>query len=112
MRQKKDKAKELTRKATDNMKKSKHFHTDDMETVNYNSDIEPDNLSTVNYNSDIKIDDVPDAETIDYNTTTNRNSVAQQQAKRIIKKYRNLKRKAAIQNNIPQKIKIPNNKED
>ena len=112
MRQKKDKAKELTRKAIDNMKKSKHFHTDDMETVNYNSDIEPDNLSTVNYNSDIEIDDVPDAETIDYNTTTNRNSVAQQQAKRIIKKYRNLKRKAAFQNNIPQKIKIPNNKED
>ena len=61
-----------------------------METVNYNSDIEPDNLSTVNYNSDVEIDDVSDAETIDYNTTTNKNSVVQQQAKRIIKKYRNL----------------------
>ena len=48
-----------------------------METVNYNSDIEPDNLSTVNYNSDVEIDDVSDAETIDYNTTTNKNSAAQ-----------------------------------
>ena len=61
-----------------------------METVNYNSDIGPDGLSNVNDNSDVEIDDVSDAETIDYNTTTNKNSVVQQQAKRIIKKYRNL----------------------
>ena len=81
--------------------KSKHLQTDDMETVNYNSDIEPDNLSNANFNSNVEIDEVSDAETIDYNTTTNKNSVVQQQAKRIIKKYRNLKRKAAIQNNIP-----------
>ena len=87
------------------MKKSKHLQTDDMETVNYNSDIEPDNLSTVNCNSDDEIDDVSNAETIDYNTKTNKNSVAQQQTKRIIKKYRNLKRKTAIQNNIQKKKK-------
>ena len=52
-----------------------------MEMVNYISDIEPDNLSTVNYNSDVEIDDVSDAKTTDYNTATNKNSVAQQQAK-------------------------------
>ena len=72
-----------------------------MEMVNYISDIEPDNLSTVNYNSDVEIDDVSGAETTDYSTTTNKNSVAQQQTKRKIKKYRNLKRKTAFQNNIP-----------
>ena len=70
-------------------------------TVNYNSVIEPDDLSTVNYKSDVEIDDVSDAETIGYNATTNKNSAVQQKAKRIIKKYRNLKRKADIQNNIP-----------
>ena len=85
------------------MNKSKHLQTDDMETVNDNSDIERDDSSTINYNSDVKIDDVSDAKTIEYNTTTNKNSVAQQQANRMIKKYRNLKRKAAIQNNIPKK---------
>ena len=93
------------------MKKSKYLQADDMEMVNYNSDIEPD-LSTVNYKSDVEIDDASDAETTDYNTTTNKNSVALQQAKRIRKKYRNLKRKAAIRKNIPQKIKIPNNNDD
>ena len=76
-----------------------------METVNYNSDIEPDNLSTINYNSDVEVDDVSDVETIDYSTTTNTNTVAQQQAKRIIKKYSNLKRKAATQNKYPQNNK-------
>ena len=93
------------------MKKSKYLQADDMEMVNYNSGIEPD-LSTVNYKSDLEIDDASDAETIDYTTTTNKNSVALQQAKRIRKKYRNLKRKAAIQNNIPKKIKRPNNNDD
>lgn len=103
IRQKNDKTKELPKKATDNMKKSKHLQTDDMETVTYNSDIELDNLSTANHNSDVEIDDVSDAETTDYDTKIDKNSVAQQQAERIIKKYRNLKRKATIQNNIAKK---------
>ena len=60
------------------MKKSKHLQTDDMKAINYNNDIEPDDLSTVNYNSDVEIDDVLDAETSEYNTTTNKNSAAQQ----------------------------------
>ena len=54
------------------MEKSKHLSTDDMEMVNYNSDIEPDDLSTVNYKSEVEINDVSDAETIGYNTTTNK----------------------------------------
>ena len=42
--------------------------------VKYNSDIEVDNLSTLNYNSEL--DDTSDVETIDYNTTTKKNSIA------------------------------------
>ena len=80
IRQKNGKTKELPKKAIDNMKKSKHLQTDDMETVTYNSDIELDNLSTVNHNSDVEIDDVLDAETTDYGTKIDKNSVAQQQA--------------------------------
>ena len=34
--------KELAKKATDRMKKPKHLRTDNMETVNYNSDVERD----------------------------------------------------------------------
>ena len=59
--------KELAKKAADSMKKPKHLRTDNMETVNYNSDVERDDWSTVNYNSDVEIDDVSGAETIDYN---------------------------------------------
>ena len=44
------------------MKKSKHLQTDNMEMVNYDSDIEPDDLSTANYNSDVETDDVSDAQ--------------------------------------------------
>ena len=69
------------------MKKPKHLQTDDMKMVNYNSDIEPDDLNTVNCNSDVETDDASDAETIDYNAITNKNSVAQQRLKRIIEKY-------------------------
>ena len=43
-----------------------HLWTDDMKTVNYNSDVEPDGWSTVNYNTDVEID-VSGAKTIDYN---------------------------------------------
>lgn len=67
------------------------MQTDDKETFNYNIDTESNDLSTVNYNSDVDMDNVFDAKTINYNTT-NKSSMAQQQAKRIIKKYRNLKK--------------------
>ena len=61
-----------------------------MEMVIDNIDIEPNDLSTVNYNSDVNIDDVSDTETINYDTK-NKNSLAQQQAKKMSKTYRNLK---------------------
>ena len=92
MRKNKDAIKMSTKKAIQNFKGNNYLQTDDVETVNYNSDIEPDDLSTVNYNSDVKINDVFDAETINYNIP-NKNSIAQRASKTNNKKYRNLKRK-------------------
>ena len=89
MRKNKDTIKKATKKAIQNLKGNNYL---DVETVNYNSDIEPDDMSTVNYNSDVEINDVSDAETINHNILTKKN-IAQEQAKRIIKKYRNPKRK-------------------
>ena len=57
---------------------------DDTERVNYNSDIGPDDLRTVNYNRDVEINDVSDAETINYNIP-NKNNIVQERAKRVIK---------------------------
>ena len=102
MRQNKNKIKKITNDAIQNIKKSNYLQTDDKEMFNYNSDIESNDLSTVNYNSDVDMDNVSDAKTINYNTT-NKSSMAQQQAKRIIKKYRNLKRKAPIKKIMKQK---------
>ena len=87
MRKKKDTIKKATKKTIQNLKGNNYLQTDDVETVNYNSDIEPDDLSAVNHNSDVEINDVFDAETINYNILN------REQAKRIIKKYGNLKRK-------------------
>lgn len=70
----------------------KKYEGDDVETVNYNSDIGPDDLRTVNCNRDVEINDVSDAATINYNIP-NKNDIVQEQAKQIIKKHRTLKRK-------------------
>lgn len=72
--------------------KKKYETGDDVERVNYNSDIGPDDLRTVNYNRDVEINDVSDAETINYNIP-NKNNIVQERAKRIIKKHRTLQRK-------------------
>ena len=60
----------------------------------------------VNYNSDVEINDVSDAETVNYNAS-NKNSILQEQAKRIIRKYYNLKRKCPYLKNskCPKKIR-------
>ena len=63
------------------MKKANYLQTDDNKTVDYNNDTKLDDLSTVGYKGDADV------------TTTPKISTAQQQAKKIIKKYKNLKRK-------------------
>ena len=82
IRRNKDKIKNFSKKAVEDMTKINHLETDDVETVNYNNDMEINNLS--------------DAETVDYYTNYHTSkiskSLAQQQAKRIVKKYKNLKK--------------------
>ena len=82
IRRNKDKIKKFSKKAVEDMTKINHIETDGVETVNYNNDTEINNLS--------------DAETVDYYTNNHTSkiskSLAQQQAKRIVKKYKNLKK--------------------
>ena len=80
------------------MKKSNYFQTDDDKTVDYNNDTNLGDLETIDYNNDTNLGEL---ETIGYNslveielTTVPKISTAQQQvAKKIVKKYKNLKRK-------------------
>ena len=66
------------------MKKSNYFQTDDDKTVDYNNDTNLGELETIGYNSLVEIE----------LTTVPKISTAQQQvAKKIVKKYKNLKRK-------------------
>ena len=93
IRQNKDKIENLTKQVIKEMKKSNYLETDNVELVNYNDDINIDDISTA---GDVEIENMSDAETIDYDKVNK--DIPQQHAKRIIKKYRNLKRKAAINN--------------
>ena len=69
------------------MKKDNYLQTDDDKTVDYNNDTKLDDLSTAGYNSDA---DVNITKPI---TIKPKTCITQQQAKRIIKKYKSLKRK-------------------
>ena len=73
------------------MKKSNCLETDNVELVNYNDNINIDNISTA---GDVETENTSDAETVDYDKVNK--DITQQHAKRIIKKYRSLKRKAAM----------------
>ena len=81
------------KQAIKEMKKSNYLETDDVETVNYNDDINIDDISTA---GEVKIVNMSDTETIDYGKVNK--DITQQYVKRIIKKYRNLKRKTALDN--------------
>ena len=80
-REKRGAIKKASKKAINWMKKTNYLQTDDDKIVDYNNDTELDELSTVGYNSKADV------------TTTPKISTVQQQAKKIIKKYKNLKRK-------------------
>ena len=76
--------KKASKKAITWLKKDNYLQTDDDKTVDYNNDTELSGLSTVGYNSDADV------------TTTLKISTVQQQAKKIIKKYKNLKGKGQL----------------
>ena len=85
IRQNKYKTKKLTKQVIKEMKKSNYLETDDVETVNYNDDININYISTA---GDVEIENMSDAETIDYDKVNK--DITQQHAK--IKR----KRKAAM----------------
>ena len=69
-------------------KNAKYIQIDDATTVNYSDDVNIDDLATIGYNSDTETDtDIVDNGTLP-------TSDEQQQAKKIIQKYKNLKRNA------------------
>ena len=77
--------KKAEKKALQELKKAKYIQTDDAKTVNYDNDVNVDDLATVGYNSDMEMN-------IEDNRTPP-TSVAQQQAKKIIKKTKKNKEK-------------------
>ena len=92
MTQNRERIKKAAKKknAIQKLKKARYLQTDDTRTVNCNDNVNIDDLITARYNSDAEIENLSHAETVKMAA----NSVSQQQAKRIIKKYKNLKRKA------------------
>ena len=90
------KSKQKSNKLDENF--TKYLQIDDDKTVDYNKDTNLDDLETVDYNNDIYLDDL---ETIGYKSDAEvepslapKTSVVKHQAaKKIIKKYKNLKRK-------------------
>ena len=95
-----------TKNAIQKLKKARHIQADDTQSVNYNGDVNIDDLTTVGYTSDAEIEYLSDAEAVNYADNNTANSVAQQQAKRIIKKYKNLKTKATKDFDQTRKKKI------
>ena len=70
-------------------KKSWFSEIDDLGTIDYNKDVSLDDLETIDFNNDTQMTDLPDIDKIDLKKT----SATQQAAKKIIKIYRNFKRK-------------------
>ena len=84
--------KKANKKASDWMKRTGYLDTDDLTTIDYNNATGLADLETAEYNNDTRMFD------LDIHLNTNKiylkNSLGKQQAaKRIVKKYSNLKRK-------------------
>ena len=88
-RQTKGRLKKANKKATEWLKKASYLETDYLETVDYNNDVSLDDAQTVDYNNDTQLDEL-DSES---EKIVPKNISTQKAAKKIIKKYRNLKRK-------------------
>ena len=86
--------KKANKKATEWLKKAGYLETDDLETVDYNSDISLDDVQTVDYNNDIQLDELDN----EPEKIVPKNILTQKTAKKVIKKYRNLERKGQLVN--------------
>ena len=85
------------------LRNASYLKTDDQQTVDYNDDVHIDEHETIDYNNDTNVTDLNDTNRIDLKKTL----VAQLVAKKIIRKYKNLKRKGA-----PVKIPAKKGKEE
>ena len=83
------------------LRKAGFLQTDDLGTLDYNNDVSLDDLKTIDFNNDTRMTDLTDIDKINLKKI----SVTEQAAKKIIKKYRNLKIKGE-----PIKYSEPNKK--
>ena len=71
------------------------LETDDLMTIDYNNDVSLDDVATVDYHNDTQPNDLNNE--ID-KINLKKTSATQKAAKKIIKKYKNLKRKGQLVN--------------
>ena len=93
-RQTKGRLKKANKKAAEWLKNAGYLETDDLEMVDYNNDICLDDIQNVNYNNDTQFDELDS----DPEQIAPKNISTQKTAKRIMEKYRNLKRKGQLVN--------------
>ena len=84
--------KKTNKKSAEWLKKADFLGRDDLQTIDYNNDVTLDDLETIDFNNDTQMTDLTDIDKIDLKKT----SATQQAAKKIKKKYRNLKRKVSL----------------
>ena len=80
--------KKANKKACKWLKKTSFLGTGNFQIIDYNNDMTLDDLETVDFNNDTQMTDSTDIDKIDLKKT----SATQQAIKKIIKKYRNLKK--------------------
>ena len=86
--------KKAIKKATEWLKKAGYLETNDLETIDYNNDVSLHDVQTVVYNNDTQLDELhSEPEQI-----VPKNISTLKTAKKITKKYRNLKRKGQLVN--------------
>ena len=85
----KESLKITNKKSVEWLKKAGFLGTDNLQTTNNNNDVTLDDLETIDFNIDTQMTDLINIDKIDLKKT----SARQQVAKKIIKKYGNLKRK-------------------
>ena len=75
-------------------KKAGYLETDDLEMVHYDNDVSLDDVESADFNSELQPNELDnEIEKIDLKNTS-----TQKTAKKIVKKYRNLKRKGQLVN--------------
>ena len=93
--------KKTNKKSAEWLKKGGFLGRDDLQTIDYNNDVTLDDLETIDFNNDTQMTELSNIDKIELKKT----SATQQAVKKIIRKYRKLKRKSK-----PTKCSEPNKK--